>query len=70
MTSSLIPTFNICNRTSNTLTNFNGFIQSPNYPSYQSISDECIVKIVAPADKIVKIWIIEIDIKTAETGNQ
>jgi hypothetical protein len=28
------------------------------------------VKIVAPADKIVKVWVIEIDIKSADSGNQ
>jgi hypothetical protein len=52
------------------LTRFNGFIQSPNYPNYLSISNECMVKIVAPVDKIVKVWVIEIDIKSAESGNQ
>lgn len=70
LSSTLIPTYNICNSTLGDLTNFNGFIQSPNYPNYLSISNECVTKIVAPADKIVKIWVIQIDIKSSDSGNQ
>ena len=70
MSSFVIPTYNICDGTLGDITNYNGFITSPNYPTYQSIANECMVKIAAPSNKIVKIWVIEIDIKSAETGNQ
>ena len=70
MNSFIIPYYNICDGTLRDLTTVSGFITSPGYPNYQSVPNECMVKIVAATNKIIKIWVIESDIKVAESGNQ
>jgi hypothetical protein len=45
--SSVIRSYNVCDRVLNILTTSTGFMQSPNYPTYQMVPNECTTKIVA-----------------------
>ena len=55
--SSAIRTFDVCNRVLDTLTDSAGFLQSPFYPTYTMVPNECTIKIQAPSNKIIKLWI-------------
>jgi hypothetical protein len=39
------------------ITDLAAFISSPSYPYYIIVSNECKQKIVAPPDKVIKMWI-------------
>ena len=69
VTSTILPIYNICEKSLGDLTSFSGFVTSPNYPLYESVVNECMVKIAAPSTKIVKIWLVEVDILSASAGN-
>lgn len=40
------------------ITSASGFISSPNYPTYTRQFDECTVRLVAPANKVIQMWIL------------
>ena len=67
MYSTSIKNYNICDRTLTDITDSNGFISSANFPNYNTVSTECQQRIVAPANKIIKIWVF-IDIQTDSTN--
>ena len=58
---------NICSDQSVDITESSGFIQSPNYPQYFRVETECTRRIVAPSDKIIKMW-INVDQRSAVAG--
>ena len=49
--------YNICLNSSTDITDQNGFIETPNYPYYAVVANECTRRIVAPENKIIKIWV-------------
>ena len=55
--SNSINNFNICDKTLTDLTDTNGFLSSPKFPSYTNVSSECTQRIVAPINKVIKIWL-------------
>ena len=67
MYSSVINNYNICDRTLTDITDPTGYISSPGYPNYQSVTSECQVRIAAPTNKIIKIWLF-IDITSDVTN--
>ena len=67
MYSSVIKNYNICDKTLTDLTDSNGFISSANFPNYNTVASECQQRILAPANKLIKIWIF-IDIQSDTTN--
>ena len=65
--SNSIPSYNVCDRSLNDITDPTGFISSPGFPNYQSVPTECQKMILAPTNKLIKIWLF-IDIKSDTTG--
>ena len=55
--STTINNYDICDRTVGDITDSAAFISSPNYPYYVIVSTECTQKIVAPPNKVIKMWI-------------
>ena len=55
--SNTIYNYNMCDYTLTDITSYNGFISSPNYPTYTQVFNECTKKIVAPFNKVIRIWI-------------
>jgi hypothetical protein len=45
-------------------------INSPNYPSFTPITNECVQKIVVPEDRIINIWFPSVAIKESESNNE
>ena len=64
ISSTKIKNFNICNDQQNDITDSNGLIRSPGFPTYSSVPNECTRRIVAPSDKVIKIW-VSVDMKSA-----
>lgn len=63
MFSNVIKSYNVCDKTLSDITDANGFISSPGYPSYTPSSTLCTQKIIAPSNKLIKAWIAS-DIKS------
>jgi hypothetical protein len=70
VTSNLITTNNVCGGSDNTILSDNGFIISPNYPSYSQVSNLCTRKIQSPANKVIKLRFIELQIKAPDATNR
>jgi hypothetical protein len=60
VTANFIPEYNICDQ--GDITSSNGLIKSPSYGSFNLVANECTRKIVAPADKIMNIWVVDVNI--------
>ena len=60
--------YSICNDTNIDITDSKGFVQSPGFPTYSTVPNECTRKIVAPSNKIIKLW-VNVDMKSA-TANE
>ena len=68
MYSSAINNYNICDGTLIDITDPIGYISSPGFPTYQKVTTACQQRIVAPSNKIIKIWLFN-DI-SSDTGNK
>jgi hypothetical protein len=55
--STTINDYNICDSSLTSITEASGFISSPNYPTYIQVPDDCTQKIVAPKDKVIRMWV-------------
>ena len=68
----MIKEHNICEKQAfgGDIVDDRGLISSPNYPSYSVVNNSCTVKIKAPADKIVNVWLSDVYIKSPETNNE
>lgn len=52
-----INQYNICDKTlQNGIREPKGLITSPNYPTYTPVVEGCTQAIIAPENKIIKIW--------------
>lgn len=70
VSSDVINEYNICDTSLVDLTDSKGIIKSPGYPTFNSVDKECVVKIVAPIDRIISIWIPDVNIKSPESNNE
>jgi hypothetical protein len=70
VTSTLITTNNVCSGSDNTILSDNGFIISPSYPSYSQVPNLCTRKIQSPANKVIKLRFIELQIKAPDATNR
>jgi len=59
--SNSVKTNDVCS-TSIDITQSNGFITSPSYPSFTQQNKTCLVKINVPAGKSVNIWAVDVSI--------
>lgn len=62
--------YNICDKSLQPIKTEQGFITSPKFPTYTATSDECTQIIQAPEDKIIKIWIVSMYIKSPDFYNE
>lgn len=58
VSSTTLRSYDICDTTVGDIKESRGFISSPNYPDYTIVKNECIQRIVAPSDQIIRLWII------------
>lgn len=58
--STSIPTYNLCD--DGDITNVNGILTSPGYPKYGNTVGTCVRKIVAPADKVIRLRVVDMKI--------
>jgi hypothetical protein len=66
----VIKTYDICStRIVYGLYDNAAIITSPNYPRYTMVPDDCVVKIIAPSDKIIRIW-AAVDMKYSDYNDQ
>lgn len=64
VTSTSIKQYDICGDSGADITDSNGFITSPGYgASFQAVTNECKRSIRAPADKVINIWFVDMNIK-------
>lgn len=68
--STTIKEYDVCDTLLNNITDSNGFIHSPKYPSFLQVNSECVQKIVVPDDKIINIWFPSVSIKESESNNE
>ena len=47
----------MCSDSLTVLNDTQGLIQSPNFPIYSMLTKECFVNIIAPIDKVIKMWV-------------
>jgi hypothetical protein len=62
--SNKIKTYNVCADPEIDITESKGFVQTSSYPNYVVVPNECTRKIVAPNDKVIKVW-VNVDMKSA-----
>ncbi len=61
--SSSLVVYDICN-TNDRITDINGVITSPSYPSYQQTNNECRREILGIQDRALKIWLNEMAVSS------
>ena len=70
--STVIKEYNICEKEiiGGDIIEDRGLISSPNYPTFSIVNNSCTVKIKAPSNKIVNVWMPDVYIKSPETNNE
>ena len=56
--STTVKNFNICNDSSIDITDESGFVSSPGYPTYTTVSTECTRRIRVPNNKIINVYVL------------
>ena len=70
VSSNIIRFYDVCDtRLTQGLFETSAFLRSPNYPKYTVVPNDCVVKIVAPALKIIRVW-AAINMKYADLNDQ
>jgi hypothetical protein len=65
---SSLPVFDIC-ETNNPIADFHGVVISPSFPNYTQTNNECRREIVGVQDKVLKIWLNEMDLSSGGQRN-
>lgn len=55
-----IQVYNICD--AGDIHDMHGILTSPNFPTFSTTTHECVRKIVKVTDRVLKVWILELDI--------